>query len=162
MKKLLLLLIFTILGLAHPALPVISSIVFTKKGVEVNATLVQKVAKSYGIDATVRKDKNITNLIFRQNPKIEVKTIKKVLEEAYKNGAFNNLSQNDLEEIQEHIAPAKSIFFLPKGCKLDARGVFQVNYEGTLKKIKSNHWYAIPNNDRVIIIKECPKIKVYR
>lgn len=186
MKYLFTILIFSTLLLASPPLPNHVGIYFNKKGISLDIKKLQGLANKEDIQTDFFKEKNITIAIFKNGNfayskegkaiTIDAKKIKSILQKAYEQRVLK-IDKKDLQEIKANIAPAKNIFFLPKGCSINKIGISQITYEGKFfyeidnnklsssieyKNIPSNHWYAVPNGDRLKFINKCPKIIVLR
>lgn len=186
MKYLFTILIFSTLLLASPPLPNHVGVYFNKKGISLNIKKLQELANKEDIQTDFFKDKNISGVIFKNGDfayskegkaiTIDAKKVKSILQKAYEQKVLK-IDKKDLQEIKANIAPAKNIFFLPKWCSINKMGISQVTYKGKFfyeiennqlsssikyKNIPSNHWYAIPNGDRLKFINNCPKIVVLR
>lgn len=180
MKHLFYILISSALLSACPPLPNSVAVYFNKKGVQIDAKRLNKLAKKEHLQSDFIKNNNITIVFFKKGDfaysregkaiVIEAKKVKSLLQKSYKQKILY-IDKKDLNEIIQNIAPARDIFFLPKGCKLNEKEKWQIAYMKesksqnilpTRNEVKVGHWYGVENNNKISFKNNCPVIKLYK
>ncbi len=185
MKSFVTLFFLIIFALACPLLPNALTIYFNKKTIAVDFKRLEKLAQEEGLQVEY-EDGKIPYLRFKKGDFaftrkgkaiiIPAKKVKNILNKAFEKNILI-MPKKDFDEILLNVAPAREIFYLPKGCKIDeatrCQLIFAKKYmcevvenNGSLilqkSKVLFNHWYGVSNSNRVSFIKNCPKIKVLR